>query len=153
LARANRSGLPLCLAYLDIDHFKLINDTCGHLAGDAVLRQIARIITRLLRRSDVVGRIGGEEFLILLPDTNGHSARRIAERLRKRVETAEFLHEDATIPVQVSVGVFYAESPLALGVDELVAQADAALYEAKAAGRNQVVYHEQGLGQAAPAQR
>lgn len=143
LSRANRTGNPICLAYIDIDHFKLINDTYGHQAGDAILMQASQIMTHLLRRSDVLGRIGGEEFLILLPDTNGAGGERIAERLRQRVEEASFVFEETVIDVTISIGVYHATDPLVLGVDELVQRADAALYAAKQGGRNRIVFESQ----------
>jgi diguanylate cyclase (GGDEF)-like protein len=147
LARAGRASDPMCLMYLDIDHFKQINDTYGHSAGDAVLKQIARLMQRTLRRGDVLGRIGGEEFLVYLPDTTGHSGQRIAERLRERVERATILYEDTQIKVTISIGVFFVEDPIGLGLDELVKASDELLYEAKSTGRNKVVYR--GLGEGA----
>lgn len=141
ISRASRSMSPISLVYLDIDLFKAINDTYGHQAGDTVLKQVARIMTRLLRKSDVLGRIGGEEFLILLPDTDGPGSQVIADRLCKRVENTPFLYKDDSIDVTVSLGVYCSPDPVAIGVDELVSRADAALYEAKQSGRNRVVYH------------
>lgn len=141
LARAGRSGSPLCLAFLDIDHFKLINDNYGHQAGDAVLQQIARIMSHLLRKNDILGRIGGEEFLILLPETDGKGGARLAERMRQRIESVVFTYGEIELPVTVSIGVFYSADPVVLGVDELVQRADAAMYEAKQGGRNRIVYH------------
>jgi two-component system, cell cycle response regulator len=153
LARVNRNQSPICLMFLDIDHFKLINDTHGHQAGDTILQQCSQIMTHLLRRSDVLGRIGGEEFLILLPDTDGKGGVRIAERLRQRIENASFMYGDVQIPVTVSLGVYYSTDPLVLGVDELVQRADAALYEAKESGRNRIAYHtQQPLAAAPPAE-
>jgi two-component system, cell cycle response regulator len=141
LARAGRSGTPLCLAFLDIDHFKQINDVHGHQAGDAVLQQTARIMSHLLRKHDILGRIGGEEFMILLPETDGKGGARLAERMRQRIESALFTYGDVEIPVTVSIGVFYSADPVVLGVDELVQRADSAMYEAKQGGRNRIAYH------------
>ena len=141
MSRASRNLSPISLIYLDIDFFKAINDTHGHQAGDAVLKQIARIMVRMLRKSDILGRIGGEEFMILLPDTDGMAGRVIAERLRKRVENTPFLIKEEPIDVTVSLGVYYSPDPEAIGVDEFVNRADAALYEAKEGGRNRVVFH------------
>ena len=101
MSRASRNLSPISLIYLDIDFFKVINDTHGHQAGDAVLKQIARIMVRMLRKSDILGRIGGEEFMILLPDTDGMAGRVIAERLRKRVENTPFLIKEEPIDVTV----------------------------------------------------
>ena len=141
MSRASRHMSPISLLYIDVDLFKSINDTHGHQAGDAVLKQLARIMLRLLRKSDIVGRIGGEEFMIMLPDTDGAAGQIIAERLRKRVENTPFLFNDVSIDVTVSLGVYSSPDPEAIGVDEFVNRADAALYEAKEGGRNRVVYH------------
>jgi two-component system, cell cycle response regulator len=141
IARAGRNASSMCLIYLDIDHFKAINDSYGHLSGDLVLQQVARIMTRMLRRSDVLGRIGGEEFMILLPETAGLQGQRIAERLRKRVEQTPFLCKDIQIEVTVSLGVYFTADPISIGADDLVSRADAALYEAKEGGRNRVIFH------------
>jgi diguanylate cyclase (GGDEF)-like protein len=141
LARAGRSGTPLCLAFLDIDHFKQFNDAHGHQAGDAVLQQTARIMSHMLRKNDVLGRIGGEEFMILLPDTDGKGGARLAERMRQRIESAVITYGELELPITVSIGVFYSADPVMLGVDELVQRADTAMYEAKQAGRNRIVYH------------
>ena len=140
VARAGRTASPMCLIYVDIDHFKEINDTYNNSAGDAVLQQISRTMTRILRRGDVLGRIGGEEFLILLPDTTGVAGQRIAERLRQRVEHATIFSGDRKLNVTVSAGVFSAADPVGLSIDDMVRVADQALYEAKETGRNKVVY-------------
>jgi diguanylate cyclase (GGDEF)-like protein len=140
VARAGRTAAPMCLIYVDIDHFKDINDIHGHAAGDAVLQQVARTMTRIIRRGDVLGRIGGEEFLILLPDTPGSAGQRIAERLRQRVEHATIIYAGQKIKVTISAGVFHAADPVGLSLDEMVKVADQALYEAKESGRNRVVY-------------
>lgn len=149
VARAGRTASPMCLIYVDIDHFKDINDVYGHSSGDAVLQQISRTMTRILRRGDVLGRIGGEEFLILLPDTTGVAGQRIAERLRQRVEHATIYSGDRKLNVTVSAGVFSAADPVGLSIDDMVRVADQALYEAKETGRNKVVYR--GENDSAPA--
>jgi diguanylate cyclase (GGDEF)-like protein len=140
LARAVRRSLPICVLYLDIDLFKQINDTYGHHAGDAVLQQLAGIMTSLLRKSDIVGRIGGEEFLILLPETDKDAGLRIAERLRKRVANTAFRIGPECIEMTVSLGVHFDPDPASVTADQIVRLADAALYSAKQAGRNRVVY-------------
>jgi diguanylate cyclase (GGDEF)-like protein len=141
LERARRYGMPLAIALCDLDHFKAINDTYGHLAGDSVLVHVAEVLRQHARAADVIGRYGGEEFLILLPNTELDSAIRAAARLRE----ALMLHpapmgEDAHLEVTGSLGVA-ALSELApdAGPDSLLALADKRLYEAKAAGRNRVV--------------
>lgn len=132
LARAGRSGEPVSLLMLDIDHFKALNDDHGHQAGDDVLREIGAALAADCRTFDIPARYGGEEFAIILPRTDPRTALTVAERLRGVVETA-----DTSIPVTVSVGVATAvaglDSPQAL-----IAAADGALYESKRAGRNRV---------------
>jgi diguanylate cyclase (GGDEF)-like protein len=146
VARAVRTRTPLALILIDVDHFKLVNDLHGHLAGDKALRAIARTFQIHLRDYDLAGRFGGEEFALLLPQTSPADARQIAERVRKHIETMPISVDDdpATEPLQVTVSVGVA----ALGVSwerttgsqltDLLAGADSALYRAKHAGRNQV---------------
>jgi len=145
LARACRDGRSLVCMMLDVDHFKHVNDSWGHTAGDAVLRELAQRIDAQVRASDVAARFGGEEFVILLPNTKGADGQRLAERIRNAVAAAPFeLPEGEQISVTVSIGI--AEfAPGAGGSDlkslgeALIARADAALYAAKAAGRDRVV--------------
>ena len=137
VSRALRSGLPMSLLLVDVDHFKRVNDSHGHLIGDDVLRALATELRQQVRESDVVGRFGGEEFTVLLPRTDGAGACRIAERLRSSAGLLSVTAADTQISVTISIGV--AE----LGrhghdLFELLAAADLALYRAKAAGRNQV---------------
>ena len=142
ISRAARTRTPLAVAMVDIDHFKLINDTYGHLAGDAVLAALSAAMRGLLRDYDVVGRFGGEEFIILLPHTSEAAAHEIAERLRTKlaqisVTPGKDSSGDAAMQVTVSIGI------ACLGqsrrdLDDLIAAADAALYYAKETGRNQV---------------
>ena len=133
-----RRGRKLCALVLDLDHFKDINDRHGHAAGDAVLTEIAQRLRATVRGSDVVGRLGGEEFAALLPRTPFAEALEVAERLRVIIEHAEVFHEGLVIRVSTSVGV--AEFDLADGsFEDLLRRADAALYDAKAAGRNCVI--------------
>jgi diguanylate cyclase (GGDEF)-like protein len=128
----------LACLMMDIDHFKNINDTHGHAAGDAVLVQLAAILRSTARAEDMVFRYGGEEFAAILTDTPPKIARQIAERIRHEVENAEFLWEERGIPVTLSVGVAMATGKAQDG-QALIAAADAAMYRAKNAGRNQVV--------------
>jgi diguanylate cyclase (GGDEF)-like protein len=141
VARANRTHTSLAVALIDIDNFKAINDTYGHLAGDKALRALSRTIKIFLREYDLVGRFGGEEFSLLLPQTGEEDARRVAERMRSHIAEMHFdvgdKADSETIRLTVSIGV------AALGntgsqLTELLATADAALYRAKHAGRNQV---------------
>jgi diguanylate cyclase (GGDEF)-like protein len=156
ITRAHRARLPLAMAMLDIDHFKAVNDTHGHLAGDQVLRAVAAIIRSQLRDYDIAGRYGGEEFAVLLPHTQPGQARRIAERLRMAVAAAGL---DASagggpaLPVRVTVSAGVASlAECGPGLHALIAAADAALYDAKTAGRNRVrPWRGQPPGPAAPA--
>lgn len=134
-----RRGAPLTVALLDLDHFKKVNDTYGHQAGDAVLKTVAERIGGVIRDYDSIGRYGGEEFLVLLPDTPVASARSIAERIRAAVCVAPVHFEGTDIPVTVSVGVAIVHQPYDGPVSEVVAVADQGLYRAKDQGRDQVV--------------
>ena len=136
-AYTQRYGVPLCALLLDIDHFKQINDTHGHAAGDKVLQAVAEQIQSTLREADLCGRLGGEEFGVLLAGTNMHVAVQIAEKIRLAVEAIEVLVNGATLHVTISVGVAEA-GPACANTSTLLAQADAAMYHAKSNGRNQV---------------
>jgi diguanylate cyclase (GGDEF)-like protein len=136
-AEARASQKPLAVVLLDIDHFKKINDRFGHTAGDAVLKRVAQICQGALRNADRIGRTGGEEFLVVLPRTNLHDAREIAERLRVHVETSRFEEWGSELRTQISagIGLWSAEDRDPMAV---VQRADAALYRAKQNGRNRV---------------
>jgi diguanylate cyclase (GGDEF)-like protein len=136
-----RHELPLSAMVMDVDHFKSINDSFGHLAGDTVLRQVGEIILATLRRSDVCGRIGGEEFAILLPHTSEVDALTIAEKLRKTIAEAPITCGERRLNIAVSIGV--AAGTYHLGT--LLAYADKAMYRAKAQGRNRVVPYEEAF--------
>jgi diguanylate cyclase (GGDEF)-like protein len=142
VTRAIRTRTPLAVGIADIDHFKAVNDTYGHLTGDAVLAAIARAMTTLLRDYDLTGRFGGEEFVIALPQTNAEEARYVAERLRMKL--AEIIipvsaGTSAPSPLQVTVSIGIATlDGSRRDLDEMLAAADAALYEAKNSGRNRV---------------
>lgn len=140
---ADQTGAPLCLAVIDLDHFKRVNDEVGHLAGDEVLRTFAAIAQRNMREADIFGRYGGEEFLIVLPNTTLLEGLNIAERLRERVE-AHAWHPSLHEPVTVSIGLtqyIAGESVL-----DLFSRTDTAMYLAKRGGRNQVVVEEPAAG-------
>jgi diguanylate cyclase (GGDEF)-like protein len=142
LARAVRTRTPLAVALLDIDRFKAINDTYGHLTGDEVLKAIAHTLDTLLREYDLAGRFGGEEFAVLLPQTRAVDAFRIAERIRAAVSGLSIIAPGATggerVQVTASVGVAALDSGSKREYAELMAAADAALYRAKGCGRDQV---------------
>lgn len=136
LRRARRSGRPLSIVMFDIDHFKTINDELGHLRGDEILRAVGAQLNRKLRATDVSNRYGGDEFLIILPDTDLPGAERVAEMLRHEISTLLIpAAADQILALTASIGVATAE-PGELDVSMLVKRADAALYRAKTAGRN-----------------
>ena len=142
VARAVRTGSPLAIAMVDIDKFKVINDTYGHLVGDQVLKEIANTLNALLRDYDLAGRFGGEEFSLLLPQTRAVDAFRIAERVRANIAGLSVIAPGSTggerVHVTVSIGVAALDSGSKRELSELVAAADAALYRAKDGGRDQV---------------
>jgi diguanylate cyclase (GGDEF)-like protein len=139
IARAARGQQPLSILLIDVDHFKAVNDTHSHLAGDDVLAELARLLEDQLRPYDILGRFGGEEFVATLPDTGGRVATAAAERLRRAVAEHPFsVGSDDVVHITVSIGVA-SEHGRITDPTELLAAADAALYEAKAAGRNRVM--------------
>lgn len=139
VSRATRYETIFTLILFDIDHFKRINDTYGHLAGDAVLRQLGSVVRHRVRRDDVVARVGGEEFAILLPEVRCDGGVEVAKKMREAVEQTSFMFEGTRIPVTVSLGV--AEwAPELARTEDVVQAADDKLYEAKRGGRNQVCW-------------
>jgi two-component system, cell cycle response regulator len=138
LGRAQRYRRDLSLIMFDIDEFKKINDTFGHLAGDHVLKQLAAVIRSRIRREDILSRYGGEEFAIILPEIDNYNAMQFAEKIRNLVEMAAFRFEDADIPVTISIGVASMQQEVH-EPSEFIRIADERLYAAKAAGRNRVV--------------
>ena len=136
--RAQRYNLVLTALMIDLDHFKNVNDTHGHLAGDSVLRQVGELLRREVRSVDAVGRYGGEEFVVVLPETALHGATIFAERVRQRVQALNFGSAAQPVTVTVSVGVASVPDERATSSENLLALADAALYRAKADGRNVV---------------
>ncbi|AXK73027.1 diguanylate cyclase [Lysobacter sp. TY2-98] len=135
VAQSRADERPLCVITFDIDGFKAINDAHGHLVGDQVIARVAETAQHTLRQFDEIGRMGGEEFVVLLPDTAIDAARQVAERLRANVEALNFRDVAPELRVTISVGVT-ALSPRDAGLSDLLARADQALYQAKAAGRN-----------------
>lgn len=136
-ARCGRYGRPLSLLILDIDHFKSINDTYGHDAGDEVLRTLGRTLAAATRDADVPARLGGEEFVMILPETDVEAATELAERLRQRIERIEVSWEGKRIPVTASIGVS-ATPECVSAPSALLPSADAVLYQSKRGGRNRV---------------
>lgn len=136
---AAHNNRPLSLMMLDIDHFKHVNDQYGHKTGDAVLRAFAQRITRALRRSDVLCRLGGEEFVVVMPDTPLAVAERVGERLRAIIEAAPFPIDETTTPtIRVTTSIGVAERGADANPDALLRRADRALYRSKSNGRNRV---------------
>jgi two-component system cell cycle response regulator len=135
VSAARRHGRPLSIAIIDIDHFKAVNDEYGHAAGDQVLAGVTRSLREHLRAEDQLGRLGGEEFLALLPDAGATAAAVAAEKLRREIAGQEVSYERRVLSVTISAGwaTWGGETP-----DDLLRRADAALYDAKRAGRNRV---------------
>jgi diguanylate cyclase (GGDEF)-like protein len=125
----------MSLVMFDLDHFKKINDTFGHLAGDQVLKTLALTIKSKIRREDLFARYGGEEFAIVLPEIDGYNAHQFAEKVRRIVEGTDFRFEGTKIDVTVSMGVATLDADTA-DAAALIKRADERLYEAKKAGRN-----------------
>lgn len=140
MARRKQSPRPLSLVLFDADHFKAVNDTYGHPAGDAVLCHLAKLLTSTFRQVDVVARVGGEEFAVLLPCTDVHTALKIANRLRENVEAQVVEVDGARIRFTVSGGVASMDDSMS-DLNALMKRADQALYRAKASGRNRIQTH------------
>lgn len=137
-SRFQRYYRSVSVLMLDIDHFKSVNDRHGHATGDAAIKAVAAACLEGKRKSDIVGRVGGEEFAVLLPETSLSRARTVAERIRKRVMGAQILANRIQFGVTVSIGI--AEATVSMsGIDGLMGAADHALYEAKAEGRNRCI--------------
>lgn len=145
IGRARRQAYRISCLYIDIDHFKSVNDSVGHQGGDEVLREVAGRIKAELRLSDALGRFGGEEFVVLLIDADLESATMVAQRIRSSIADAPFaLSTGETMPISVSIGVatlddFERDHAIEGVAQQLVAHADTALYQAKESGRNRVV--------------
>ena len=137
LSRATRSGKPMGVLFVDLDHFKWINDTHGHGAGDEVLRTIGQRLLNEVRGYDAVGRYGGDEFVVILPECGWQSLREISERLRQAVGRPIDISDDQRITVTLSIGGL-SERPVGHGLGDLLTSADEALYAAKRGGRNRV---------------
>jgi diguanylate cyclase (GGDEF)-like protein len=137
IARVRRQGTPLAVALIDLDHFKTVNDTYGHPTGDRVVKSVARVLQRRLRRTDVIGRYGGEEFAVLFPNTTERQAQRVVDEVR--VTFAQVRHQSDSREFQVTFSGGVATCPPYDEAARLTEAADQALYAAKEAGRNCVV--------------
>lgn len=133
-----RVGRPLTVTLLDVDHFKKINDTHGHAAGDMVLKQLGGLFLNILRKGDICGRYGGEEIAFCLRDTPLVGGKHFSERLRRLIETHSFVFDEKKIPVTASAGVATFTSQNLKSADDLIKEADRFLYKAKNNGRNRV---------------
>ncbi len=136
MSRAERYQRDLSILMFDIDFFKKVNDTHGHLAGDYVLRELASAVSKRSRREEVFSRYGGEEFVILLPETDKNGAMELAEQLRVLIASHSFIFEGETIPVTISIGVATMTGGEKVLPPEFIKRADECLYRAKSAGRN-----------------
>jgi len=139
VARAKRYATALTLCMIDLDHFKNVNDSYGHSAGDSVLSGIGRLLNESARESDFMCRYGGEEFILILPSTDLEGARNVCERLRKRVEEARFEYDTMKIRITISIGMTEYSPSDDRPLSDLISVADNALYQAKREGRNRVV--------------
>jgi diguanylate cyclase (GGDEF)-like protein len=138
LVRTSREKTYISLIYFDLDHFKSINDTYGHAAGDKVLMTLAQVVSSELRELDVFGRMGGEEFAVLLPGTNTEGAFSVAEKLRAAIEKQQIAHQEATLRCTASFGLT-AKNGNKIEIDDFIKKADKAMYRAKVQGRNRIV--------------
>ena len=136
---ARRGGVPLALLMIDVDRFKIINDAYGHLIGDEVLRKVASRLSERLRKQDLLGRYGGEEFCVIAPETTVSGAITLAESLRATVNSTPFSTECGDVTVSVSIGISFSSPSVACNLHEMISEADAALFTAKKTGRNKVV--------------
>ena len=136
VARSERYGRPLCLAIFDLDHFKQLNDQLGHQAGDHALQHFSALCQQQARHSDLFARFGGEEFVLLMPETSASQASHSLERLRQQVAAHPFQYRQQRYNLRVSIGL--AQRQMGDNADKLLRQADLALYQAKSQGRNQL---------------
>ncbi len=138
--RAQRTGTPYCLAILDTDNFKLVNDTWGHGAGDRVLVGIAQELTKAIREYDICGRWGGEEFLVIMPETGLDESKVIVSRIYQAIASLAIAVDTATIRITTSIGI--TEHKLGENYESTLQRADSALMQAKRTGRSRCVYHQ-----------
>lgn len=136
--QARRYRHPTSVMMIDIDHFKNINDNHGHSGGDSVLKAIAPLLQKSIREADILARIGGEEFAVILPQTSIEEASNLAERIRQKIEEASIVHDGLPIKITASFGISACMSTEDDDLEKMMARADDALYIAKKKGRNQV---------------
>ena len=138
MAKHQRTDKGISFVMIDIDYFKRVNDTYGHQTGDDVLRELGKLLTSSLRKGDIIGRYGGEEFGIVLPETSEENALILCERLRKYVETQPIFTDNGPVSITVSIGLAAKEPGRQITSTEMIKWADDALYQAKQNGRNKV---------------
>ncbi|WP_196605562.1 sensor domain-containing diguanylate cyclase [Pectinatus haikarae] len=136
---ARRENTPFSVMFIDIDYFKKVNDTYGHAVGDIVLKRVAECIVENCRKSDIVGRVGGEEIAVYLPQTDCYGAVALAEKIRTYIEQSKFDAEEIIVTVTVSIGIS-ANKPHHKTIEDIKKDADAAMYMAKSNGRNRIEY-------------
>jgi diguanylate cyclase (GGDEF)-like protein len=146
---ARREQIIFCVMIIDLDHFKSINDRYGHPAGDAVLKLFADVVNSVARSSDIMGRLGGEEFALVLPSTNTSKALEFSERLHHAINQAVLKYKGSAIRYTASIGLSEFDTDSGDSLDDLLARADLALYQAKQSGRNQTATFNPQLTQAA----
>ena len=146
---ARREQIIFCVMIIDLDHFKSINDRYGHPAGDAVLKLFADVVNSVARSSDIMGRLGGEEFALVLPSTNTLKALEFSERLHHAINQAVLKYKGSAIRYTASIGLSEFDTDSGDSLDDLLARADLALYQAKQSGRNQTATFNPQLTQAA----
>ena len=138
LSKQERNCGNIAFVMLDIDFFKKVNDTYGHISGDKVLKELSEILTSSTRNSDIVGRYGGEEFGIILPEITAENAYQLCERIRQAVENHDFSTGKDIIKITISMGIFFKDSKNTINSQSMIKKADEALYKAKQNGRNRV---------------
>lgn len=143
---ALRNKTPLSIVSIDIDDFKHINDTYGHPAGDEVLRKLGSLIHNVVRKSDFIGRVGGDEFVLVLPNTHALQAQHVAENIRALIANTPVVYADRQITFSLSIGVSHVDAVSPQMMDELLVASDKALYQAKQSGRNRVVIMDTASG-------
>jgi diguanylate cyclase (GGDEF)-like protein len=145
LLRSARYHRPLAIVLFDIDHFKAVNDRFGHLGGDFTLKELAGQVRATVRKEGLFARFGGEEFAVVLPEADLAVALNVAERIRSRIDHHAFAYAGATFSITVSIGVAATDGKQVLTAEEIIAQADAHLYQAKREGRNRVAASRDSL--------
>jgi diguanylate cyclase (GGDEF)-like protein len=140
--RASRSGRPLSMLVADIDHFKSVNDQYGHASGDVVLRRVGAVLREAVRETDFVGRVGGEEFALILPEADVRGAQTLGERVRRRVEQAKVQLPGTLLSVTISIGAAGWQVGAPFDGADLFERADRCLYASKRGGRNRVTIDE-----------